>query len=172
MWAPRTHVPLFTTVQVWSSVQHINKQNWLKKPSNPHKLRHFWKNPVKLWKSREEIGLFVAKQKPFFCFSTCFYPRWIPAHNQLSAGAQQSNFGELCVPLKKSWLRPWSVNLLLLIFTILVSVYKIKLWFLLLQQIRVFVGRNKTLIKRLTWCCLCGRSSYAGESFQTRAMLD
>ena len=40
-----------------------------------------------------------------------------------------------------------------------------RLWSLLLQQIRVFVGRNKTLIKRLTWCCLCGRSSYAGEPF-------
>ena len=37
-------------------------------------------------------------------------------------GEVQSNFGELCVPLKKSWLRPWSVNLLLLIFTIFVSV--------------------------------------------------
>ena len=30
----------------------------------------------------------------------------------------QSNFGELCVPVKKSWLRPWSVNLLLLIVSV------------------------------------------------------
>ena len=75
VWALRTaHVQLFTTVQVWSSVQHIN---------NPHKLRHFWKNPVKLWKSRKEIWIFAAKQKPSLCFSTGFYPRWIPAHNQL-----------------------------------------------------------------------------------------